>query len=425
MTDIAAFFAPTALPAVAGAVVAANAQGTQSVQGDAFAALLSEFETAVGLTTGQLPNGKATTAPAVEGKTTQGDIQPSPVAILANGGDAPAVNPDATLTAQLAAMQAALQALQVQPATTAAVTAVNDVQTKQSAVTQLGLRGTIVVVEADQTAAQPKADAVVTAAATGQQALPPELLAALNNQKPNVTSQAPHAKKTELKSATAPAQTDTAPLLQPAAVDHAAKTVENGSGNASFQSNTNAGTLAQQPTNQNTTAPAANPQAFAVAAAPAQAVIDTPKVTMTMAPTPQTPVPLDALAVNIARKVEAGVSQFDITLHPAELGKLEISLSVADDGRIHAALRAERPETLDLLQRDARQLESQLRQAGLDVGSNSLSFSLSQGNGQQRHQPFVGWPAFADAQAAAGAAKEQALTAYVTVRDRDGVDIRV
>ena len=66
-----------------------------------------------------------------------------------------------------------------------------------------------------------------------------------------------------------------------------------------------------------------------------------------------------------------------------------------------------------------------MRQAGLDVGSNSLSFSLSQGNGQQRHQPFVGWPAFADAQAAAGAAKEQALTAYVTVRERDGVDIRV
>ncbi len=425
MTDIAAFFAPTALPAAAGAVVAANTQGAQSGQGDAFAALLSEFEAAVGLTTGQLLNGKAATAPAVEGKTTQGDIQSSPIVVLANGGDASAVNPDATLTAQLAAMQAALQALQVQPAPAATVTAVNDVQTTQSAVTQLGLRGSIVVAEADQAAAPPKADAVVTAAAPGQQTLPPELLAALNTQKPTATPQQPHAKKTELKSTTAPAQTDAAPQLQPPAVDHAAKTAENGSGNASFQSNANAGSLAQQPAHQNATAPTANPQAFAVAAAPAQAVIDTPKVTVTMTPTQPTSVPLDALAVNIARKAEAGVSQFDITLHPAELGKLEISLSVADDGRIHAALRAERPETLDLLQRDARQLESQLRQAGLDVGSNSLSFSLSQGNGQQRHQPFVGWPAFADAQAAAGAAKEQALTAYVTVRERDGVDIRV
>ncbi|MFM9865391.1 MAG: flagellar hook-length control protein FliK [Micropepsaceae bacterium] len=154
-------------------------------------------------------------------------------------------------------------------------------------------------------------------------------------------------------------------------------------------------------------------------------LIDAQQMSVTVSAAPQAPVPLEALAVQIARKFEAGVSRFEISLHPAELGQLDISLSVADDGRIHAALRAERPETLELLQRDARSLEQQLRQAGLEVGSNALSFSLSGGAGQQRHAPFSGWPSFADAQDPAGAAKQEAAKAYIAVRNPDGVDIRV
>jgi hypothetical protein len=64
-----------------------------------------------------------------------------------------------------------------------------------------------------------------------------------------------------------------------------------------------------------------------------------------------------------------------------------------------------------------------LRQAGLEVGSNALSFSLSGGNGQQRHAPFAGWPAFAEAQDAA--AKQDVAKAYIAVRNPDGIDIRV
>jgi flagellar hook-length control protein FliK len=153
-------------------------------------------------------------------------------------------------------------------------------------------------------------------------------------------------------------------------------------------------------------------------------LVDTQHMTATVITSPQAAVPLDALAVHIARKFEAGASQFEIRLHPAELGQLDISLSVAEDGRVQAVLRAERPDTLDILQRDARALEQQLRQAGLEVGSNSLSFSLSSGNGQ-RQAPFAGWPAFADAQDAAEQAKKEAASTYIAVRQRDGVDIRV
>ncbi|MCE9523077.1 MAG: flagellar hook-length control protein FliK [Alphaproteobacteria bacterium] len=136
------------------------------------------------------------------------------------------------------------------------------------------------------------------------------------------------------------------------------------------------------------------------------------------------PVPLEALAAQIARKFEGGASQFEIRLHPADLGKLDISLSVSADGQVQAAVRAERPETLELLQRDSRNLEQQLRQAGLDVGSNALSFSLSNGN-NQRQSPFSGWPAFANANPDADLPADVVASKYVAVRVRDGIDISV
>jgi flagellar hook-length control protein FliK len=138
----------------------------------------------------------------------------------------------------------------------------------------------------------------------------------------------------------------------------------------------------------------------------------------------QMPVPLDALAVQIARKFDEGSSQFEISLHPAELGKVDVSLNVSQDGRVHAVLRAERAETLDLLRQDARSLESQLRQAGLDVGSNSLSFQLSQG-GNQRQQASSADLAKSFSQDDASATADIVKTAYVAVRKRDGLDIHV
>jgi flagellar hook-length control protein FliK len=142
------------------------------------------------------------------------------------------------------------------------------------------------------------------------------------------------------------------------------------------------------------------------------------------ASSPQVPVPLDALAVSIARKFESGSSQFEISLHPAYLGKLDISLSVANDGRVHAVLRAEKPETLDMLQRDARTLETQLRQAGLDVGSNSLSFQLSSGNGQ-RQSGLAAPQASGFSLKEQPVATEQQVSNYIAVRSRDGLDIRI
>ena len=47
---------------------------------------------------------------------------------------------------------------------------------------------------------------------------------------------------------------------------------------------------------------------------------------------------------------------------------------------ITAAISAERPETLEMLQRDSKALERALQDAGLRTNSDSLSFSLRNDN---------------------------------------------
>ena len=95
--------------------------------------------------------------------------------------------------------------------------------------------------------------------------------------------------------------------------------------------------------------------------------------------------PVDTAAVNlpqmafeIARHVDHGSSQFQIRLDPADLGRVDVKLAVDSTGAISAHLSAERPETLDLLRRDAGALNQALTQAGLDGSKTNLQFSLSQ-----------------------------------------------
>lgn len=83
---------------------------------------------------------------------------------------------------------------------------------------------------------------------------------------------------------------------------------------------------------------------------------------------------IEALALRIAAKGAAGARRFDIRLDPPELGRIDVRLDVNTDGRAQAQLSADKPQTLDLLQRDHRTLERALKDAGLDLGS--MSFSL-------------------------------------------------
>jgi flagellar hook-length control protein FliK len=90
---------------------------------------------------------------------------------------------------------------------------------------------------------------------------------------------------------------------------------------------------------------------------------------------------LGALAVNIATRSKNGEKHFDIRLDPPELGRVDVRLTIDDAGKAQANLAAEKPHTLELLQRDRTHLERALRDAGLDLAGGGLNFSL---RGQDR-----------------------------------------
>ena len=89
---------------------------------------------------------------------------------------------------------------------------------------------------------------------------------------------------------------------------------------------------------------------------------------------PQTPA--REIAINMARNLTGGTSRFEIRLDPAELGRIDVRMELGADGRVQAHLTVEKPETLDMLQRDARALEKALSDAGLDMENGSLGYSL-------------------------------------------------
>lgn len=109
----------------------------------------------------------------------------------------------------------------------------------------------------------------------------------------------------------------------------------------------------------------------------------TPQIAATLhvSQQPQQNTPADqatfaALGVAIAAKSKDGEKQFDINMHPADLGRVDVRISVDADGKTQAHLSAEHPQTLQMLQNDKATLERNLRDAGLNVANNGLSFSL-------------------------------------------------
>lgn len=90
---------------------------------------------------------------------------------------------------------------------------------------------------------------------------------------------------------------------------------------------------------------------------------------------------LGAIAVQIAAQSNNGAKQFNIALHPQDLGSIHVRLSVNHAGTAQAHLSAENPQTLSLLQQDSHALARALRDAGLNLAGNGLNFSLK---GQDR-----------------------------------------
>jgi chemotaxis protein MotD len=138
------------------------------------------------------------------------------------------------------------------------------------------------------------------------------------------------------------------------------------------------------------------------------------------------PVPLNALAVEIAGQARAGNSRFEIRLDPAELGRIDVRLDVDRDGNVTSRLVIERADTYDLLRRDQSTLERALQQAGLKTSDNSLEFSLrDQGYAQQRNEDSSSRSTKAMI-AESDIGPTEAASGYARLLNaRGGIDIRV
>jgi flagellar hook-length control protein FliK len=69
-------------------------------------------------------------------------------------------------------------------------------------------------------------------------------------------------------------------------------------------------------------------------------------------------IPLAALPVTIAAHAKDGINRFEIGLDPPELGRIDVRLDIDRSGHVTSRLMVERPETLDLLRRDAPQIDA-------------------------------------------------------------------
>jgi flagellar hook-length control protein FliK len=92
----------------------------------------------------------------------------------------------------------------------------------------------------------------------------------------------------------------------------------------------------------------------------------------------------EQVSVQINKALNAGNDKISIQLKPADLGRVDVQMEVGQDGRVTAVVTADNKQTLDLLQKDSKQLQEALQQAGLQTDDDSLSFNLrEQDDGQE------------------------------------------
>lgn len=136
---------------------------------------------------------------------------------------------------------------------------------------------------------------------------------------------------------------------------------------------------------------------------------------------------LDQVSVHVTKAVNDGIDKITIQLKPEHLGRIEVAMEVTGDGRLNAVITADNKETLQLLQRDARDLARALQDAGLQANAGNLNFNLREQRGDRHPAPERGSSAHPAAEGVAGTdAYDAAPTALYGggIRADGRIDIR-
>lgn len=86
----------------------------------------------------------------------------------------------------------------------------------------------------------------------------------------------------------------------------------------------------------------------------------------------------EQVQVAVTKAAKDGMNEITIQLDPLGLGRVEVKMHVAQDGKTNIAFLVDKPETFDALSRDARGLERSLQEAGLKADTGGMQFNLRQ-----------------------------------------------
>ncbi len=86
----------------------------------------------------------------------------------------------------------------------------------------------------------------------------------------------------------------------------------------------------------------------------------------------------DQVSVRIRQAIDGGTDEISIKLNPPELGRIDVKMSIGQDGKTHLVFNVDQRDTLELLQRDTRGLERSLQETGLKTDNASMQFNLRQ-----------------------------------------------
>jgi len=136
--------------------------------------------------------------------------------------------------------------------------------------------------------------------------------------------------------------------------------------------------------------------------------------------------PTQSIALTIAQKAQNGIQQFEIRLNPPELGRVDVRLEFGREGTVTTHLIVERPETLEMLNKDGRQLERALADAGVNIDNDGLSFSLKdQQDGQEPEDDLLSQEFDGQAALDEPSDDQSATQAYHRITLPGGLDIRI
>jgi flagellar hook-length control protein FliK len=93
--------------------------------------------------------------------------------------------------------------------------------------------------------------------------------------------------------------------------------------------------------------------------------------------------------MQVTRAVNGGTNEFTMRLNPSELGGLKIKMAFTEAGKVSAQVMVERPETLELLQREVKGIERAIESGGHKMDSQGISFSLDTGDGESAGKAFA------------------------------------